>query len=262
MSLAPQEPAPPRRGGGKEKNLTILEHIQELRTRLMICAGALVLGMVLSFYPITTWVLVWLKRPAEHRVANFQLVFTQPLEFWTTFFRVSLMVGIAMAMPVFLWQALAFVGPGMTRTEKRWAYPIIFGASTMFILGGAFAYYIELPPALNFLLSSPGDIAQPFISVKSYVDFATRLMLVTGLVFETPLLIMGLAKIGVVSWRRLLHWWRYAVVGAFIVSAIVTPSIDPITQTLVAVPMIVLYFLGVALARLVGANPLIPPSSS
>jgi len=240
------------------KSLTILEHLQELRQRLMICAGALVLGMVVSFYPITTWVLEWLKKPAESRVENFDLVFTQPLEFWTTFFRVSLLVGLTLAMPVFVYQVLAFIGPGLTKNEKRWAYPIVLGASGMFVAGCAFAYYVEMPPALKFLLDPPGDLARPLISVKYYVDFATRLMLVTGLVFETPLLVMGLAKLGVVQSRTLWRWWRFALVGAFILSAIVTPSIDPITQTLVALPMIVLYFVGIGLARLVESSPIIP----
>ncbi len=168
-----------------------------------------------------------------------------------------LLIAIAIAMPVFVWQLLAFVGPGLTRNEKKWAYPIVLGASAMFIGGCAFAYYIELPPALNFLLDA-GDIASPFISVKEYVNFVTRLMLVTGLVFETPFLVMGMAKVGVVTSRKLLGWWRFAIVGAFVISAIVTPSIDPITQTLVALPMIVLYFVGIVLARLVENTPIIP----
>ncbi len=153
---------------------------------------------------------------------------------------------------------LAFVGPGLTKTEKRWAFPIVIGASAMFVAGCAFAYYIELPPALGFLLHSPGDFATPLISVQSYIDFVTRLMLITGLVFETPLLVMALAKVGVVTSRKLLKWWRFAIVGAFVVAAIVTPSIDPYTQTLVAIPMIVLYFAGIALAKLVESNPIIP----
>ena len=244
--------------GDDGRTMTILEHLQELRTRLMISAIALVVGVSVSFYPLSTWVLEWLKRPAESKVENFHLIFTQPLEFWATFFKVSLLTGLALAMPVILWQVIGYVGPGLTKTEKRWAYPIVVGASAMFVLGCAFAYYVEMPPALNFLLSSSGDIAEPFITVRSYVDFATRLMLVTGLVFETPLLVMGLAKVGVVNSRMLLKWWRLAIVGAFVISAIVTPSIDPITQTLVAGPMIVLYFLGIALAKLVEKSPIIP----
>jgi len=254
MSAARRQPEPEADGQGA--NLTILEHLQELRRRLMICAGALVVALVASAF-VSTPVLRWMKEPAESRVENFELIFTQPLEYWTTFFRVMLLVAVAMAMPVFVYQVLAFVGPGLTRNEKRWAYPIVFGASAMFVAGCAFAYYVELPPALNFLLDT-GDIAEPFISVKYYVDFVTRLMLVTGLVFETPLLVMGLAKIGIVDSKKLLRWWRFAFVGAFVVSAIVTPSIDPITQTLVALPMILLYFVGIVLARLVESAPIIP----
>ena len=248
-----------RREPDDEKNLTILEHLKELRYRVMVCGGALLLFMIISFYPITGWVLEWLKKPAEGRVENFNLVFTQPLEYWSTFFGVALMVGLAMAMPIIVYQILAFVGPGLTRHEKRWAYPIVFGASFMFVAGCLFAYYVEMPPALNFLLDGQG-IAEPFISVKAYVSFVTRLMMVTGLVFEMPLLVMGLAKIGVVQSRKLLGWWRYSIIGSFVVSALVTPSIDPITQTLVALPMVVLYFVGIGLAKIVENNPIIPRS--
>jgi sec-independent protein translocase protein TatC len=242
-----------------DRSLTILEHLQELRRRMMICAGALVVAMIAAAF-LANPTLRWLKAPAENRVENFELVFTQPLEYWTTFFRVMLLLGITFAMPVFVWQILGFVGPGLTKNEKRWAYPIVLGASGMFVLGCAFAYYIEMPPALNFLLDAPDDIASPFITVKSYVDFATRLMLVTGLVFELPLLVMGLAKIGVVNSKTLLHWWRFAIIGAVLLAAIVTPSIDPITQMMVAGPMILFYFLGIGLAKLVEKSPIIPRS--
>jgi sec-independent protein translocase protein TatC len=242
----------------EDKTMTILEHLQELRTRLMISGGALVISTGLSFYPITSWVLQWMKKPAEERVENFDLIFTQPLEYWTTFFRVSLLVGFAMAMPVILWQLIGFVGPGLTRNEKKWAYPIVILASGMFVLGCAFAYYIELPPALGFLFSTPGDVAEPLISVKAYVDFITRLMLVTGLAFETPLVIMGLAKVGVITSKRLWGWKRYVIVAAFVIAAIITPSPDPVTQTIVAVPMLILFGLGMVLARMVESTPLIP----
>jgi sec-independent protein translocase protein TatC len=241
--------------------MTILEHLQELRRRLMICGAALVLAMLLTFYPFTLWVLDWLSRPAENRVENFQLIFTQPLEFWMTYFRVALMVGVTFAMPVFLWQFLAFVGPGLTKNERRWAFPIVIGGSLMFVLGILFAYYIEMPPALSFLLDARGR-AEPFISISKYIDFVTRLMLVTGIVFQIPFLVMGLAKVGVVTSKKLFSWWRYVVVGAFVASAIVTPSVDPVTQTLVAGPMIFLFFLGAFLAKLVEKNPIIPKTSS
>src|SRR5687767_15395375 len=118
-----------RERDGQSKELTILEHLQEARRRLMVCAIALVLAMAVSFYPVTMWVLEWMKEPAADKVENFNLVFTEPLEYVSTYFRVSLLIGIAMAMPVFVWQGLAYVGPGLTRNEKRWAYPLVFGAS-------------------------------------------------------------------------------------------------------------------------------------
>jgi sec-independent protein translocase protein TatC len=250
----------PDEHGGGEKNLTLLEHLQELRHRLMICTIALVIAMGASFYKLTSWTLEWMQKPAKDRVDNFNLVFTQPLEYWTTYFQVSLLIGVTLAMPVIIWQLLAFVGPGLTRNEKRWAYPIVAGTSLMFVFGCLFAYYIELPPALNFLLDTGDSGITPFISVQKYVGFVTKMLLVNGLAFQTPMIAMGLAKIGIVTSRKLWRWWRFAIVGAFIISAIITPSIDPITQTLVAGPMIVLYFVGIGLAKLVEGKPIIPPS--
>jgi sec-independent protein translocase protein TatC len=133
-------------------------------------------------------------------------------------------------------------------------YPIVIGASAMFVLGMAFAYYLELPPALRFLLKPNTSDVEPTIGVQTYIDTVTRLLLVTGLVFEMPFVIMGMAKIGVVTSRRLMGWWRYAILAAAVLAAIVTPSIDPVTQTVVAVPILLLYFVGALLARLVEGN--------
>lgn len=257
IAAAPQQ----QRQEDEDRVMTILEHLQELRRRLMYCGITLVIAMAVSFYPFTLWVMDWLGRPGENRVENFQLIFTQPLEFWMTYFKVALMVGVSLSMPMFLYQFLAFVGPGLTRRERRWAIPIVVAGSVFFVLGMLFAYYVALPPALGFLLDARG-LADPLISISKYVDFVTRLMLVTGFVFQTPFVVMGLAWIGLVTSKKLVSWWRYVIVGAFILSAIVTPSVDPVTQTLVAGPMIVLYFFGALLAKLVESNPLIPRSGS
>ena len=239
------------------KVLTILEHLQELRRRLIIASAALLIGIIASAV-FTQQLLHWLIAPAKDKVEDLSIIYTEPLEYWATYFRVALVAGVALAMPVIVYEILAFVGPGLTRQERRWVYPIVVGASLSFLAGAAFAYYVELPPALRFLLGFSGDVAEPFIRVGSYVNFVTRLMLVTGLVFEMPLVVMGLAKLGVVTSRRLLGWWRYALVLAFVVAAIVTPSIDPVTQSLVAAPIIVLYFAGIALAKLVEGQPVLP----
>jgi sec-independent protein translocase protein TatC len=236
-----------RQDGGKE--LTILEHLQELRRRLIISAAAVIIGFTASLV-LTKRLLEWITAPATNAGQDVSIVFTDVLGYWGAYFRVALLGAMAISMPILVYEVLAFVGPGLTRKEKQWVFPIVLGASFMFVLGCAFAYYVELPPALGFLLNS-GDNIHPMINVTGYVDFVTRLMLVTGLVFELPLVVMGLAKLHVVTSRKLLGWWRYAIVLAFIVSAIVTPSIDPITQSLVAGPMIALYFMGILLAKLV-----------
>jgi sec-independent protein translocase protein TatC len=233
-----------------EKYLTIMEHLQELRKRLVIAAGAVLITTVISFV-FTTALLQYLVQPVRDSVADASIVYTEPLGFVGPWFRVALVAGIALAMPMILYQLLAFITPGLTPQEKRWVLPLVFGASVLFILGCAFAFYIELPPALRFLLGfSPGNI-QPFITIKSYIDFVTRLMLVTGLVFELPIVVMALAKLRIVNSRKLWGWWRYSIVISFIAAAVVTPSIDPLTQGLVAGPMIILYFLGIGLAKLV-----------
>ena len=257
MSLLRRLTRPEAEPEEEGKVLTVLEHLQELRRRLIITAAALLLGTVASAI-VTQPLLHWLTQPAKDQVENLEIIFTEPLEYWGTYFRVALLGGLALAMPVIVYEVLAFVGPGLTRAERRWLYPIVVGATVSFLGGAAFAYYVMLPPALKFLLGFGSDVANPFIRVGSYINFVTRMMLVSGLVFELPLFVMGLAKIGVVRSRRLLGWWRQAFILAFVVAAIVTPSIDPITQSLVAGPIIVLYFLGIVLAKMVETRPVLP----
>lgn len=233
------------------KTLTIIEHLVELRNRAIICTIALCIGILVSIYPLTKWFIGFLVEPAKDEYPGFKLNQFTLLEYWSTYFRVSLLLGIALAMPVLMYQFLAFVGPGLTKQERRWLFPIVAGCSFMFLLGMAFAYYVELPPALDFLLDPNTDDVQSTIGIQNYIDTVTRLMLLTGIVFQLPFVIMGLAKIGVVTSKKLWEWKAYALVAAVVLAAIVTPSIDPVTQAIVAVPIIILYFLGLLLAKLV-----------
>jgi sec-independent protein translocase protein TatC len=233
------------------KTLTIIEHLVELRNRAIISMIALIIGVLVSIYPLTKWFIGFLVEPAKDEYPGFKLNQFTLLEYWSTYFRVSLLLGIALAMPVLMYQFLAFVGPGLTKQERRWLFPIVLGCSGMFILGMAFAYYVELPPALDFLLDPNTDDVQSTIGIQNYIDTVTRLMLLTGIVFQLPFVIMALAKIGVVTSKKLWEWKAYALVAAVVLAAIVTPSIDPVTQAIVAVPIIVLYFMGILLAKLV-----------
>lgn len=236
------------------KVLTIIEHLQELRRRVMICAFALVVGVGVSLWPLTKLTIHLLVKPGQDQLPGFKLHQFQLLDYWSTYFRVSLLLGIAIAMPVIMYEVLAFIAPGLTKQERRWLYPIVIGASGMFVLGMAFGYYLELPPALRFLLHANSSDVEPTIGVQTYIDTVTRLLLITGLVFEMPFVIMGLAKIGIVNSRKLWGWTRYAIVASSVLAAVVTPSIDPITMIVVMIPIVVLYFLGMALARLVEGN--------
>ncbi|HXG35460.1 MAG TPA: twin-arginine translocase subunit TatC [Dehalococcoidia bacterium] len=244
----PAQEAPPEDRGGRY--MTIIEHLEELRRRLFVSAITVVIGLAISAF-FGDRILEFLKEPAEERNPNFSLQFIEPFELIVTYFRVALLGGLIFAMPMLIYQMLMFVSPALTPREKRWVYGTVFGAFVFFLGGMAFCYYVALPPALDFLLDFGNDIATPNIRVGSYVDFVTRLIFWTGVTFETPMVVMYLARFRILSSGQALRFWRYAVVVAFIIAAIVTPTIDPVTQSLVAGPIVVLYFLGIGLAWLV-----------
>jgi len=232
--------------------LTLLEHLQELRRRLIIASLAVLMGLGVSFFFAGDFI-EFLKEPGNTREFDLELQFIEPFELFATYFRVALLGGLIIAMPVIVYQVLAFASPGLNPNERRWAWGTVVGATGLFLGGVAFAYYVALPPALQFLLDPPiGEgLAEPNIRIGSYIDFVTRLLFWSGVSFETPVVIMYLARFGIVSAGQLWHWWRLAVVAAFVIAAIVTPTIDPVTQSLVAGPIIVLYFIGIGLALLV-----------
>ncbi|MFQ5878754.1 MAG: twin-arginine translocase subunit TatC [Dehalococcoidia bacterium] len=246
-SQEPEEEREPQEGG---KYLTLLEHLRELRNRLLISAVAVALATGASFY-FTGDIIEFLVEPAENKSDDFELIFTEPLGYIGSYFRVALLGGLVLAMPILIYQVLRFVSPALTREEKRWVLPTVFGASISFLLGTAFAFYVMMPPAIDFLFNFGGDLATPRIRIGPYIDFVTRLIFLTGVVFEIPLVVMFMARIGVTSSRKLIGFWRLAIILAFVLAAIVTPTIDPVTQSLVAGPIITLYGLGIVLARFV-----------
>jgi sec-independent protein translocase protein TatC len=250
-SVAPPDPSPSApEAAEEEKYLTLSEHLGELRRRLTICVIAVVIGIIVSAY-FGEALIEFLKQPGEDASDDFVLVFLEPMENFVVYFRVSMLGGLVLAMPVIVWQVLGFLSPGLRKEERKWLWGTALGAGLLFLTGVLFAYYVALPPALDFLLNFGDDIAEPTIRIGSYMDFVTRLLFWTGLSFEMPIVIMYLARFRVVNARQLVHWWRVAIVGAFVIAAIVTPSIDPVTQTLVAAPIIGLYIIGIGLAFLV-----------
>lgn len=236
-----------------QQELTIIQHLGELRRRVFISVVALIVGSAVSFAFFRQLIEI-LVRPARdlQSGAAGQLVFTEVTELLGISIKVSFLAGFILAFPVILYQVILFVAPGLTSREKRYLLGFLPGAMIAFVAGVAFAYFVMTPPALHFLLTFGADVATPMIRVSNIVNLMVRLLFWMGLVFETPLVIYLLAQLGIVNARMLARFRRYWVVVAFILAAIITPTFDPVNQALVAVPLLVLYELGVLLAKWVG----------
>ena len=236
------------------RELSITDHLRELRRRVLICVVAILAGSVVSF-AFYRQIIEFLSRPAYDldTGSGLELVFIEVTELLTTAVKVSFVAGFVLALPVILHQVVMFVAPGLTGKERRYLYLFMPAALMAFAAGVAFAYYVLTPPALKFLLGF-SDVATPLIRISNFVNLMVRLLFWMGVAFETPLIMYMLASLGIVSAQRLSRFRRYWVVIAFILAAIITPTFDPVNQALVAGPLLVLYEIGVLLARLAGRS--------
>ena len=236
------------------RELSITDHLRELRRRVLVCVVAILAGSVVSF-AFYRQIIEFLSRPAYDldTGSGLELVFIEVTELLTTAVKVSFVAGFVLALPVILHQVIMFVAPGLTGRERRYLYLFMPAALMAFAAGVAFAYYVLTPPALRFLLGF-SDVATPLIRISNFVNLMVRLLFWMGVAFETPLIMYMLAQLGIVSAQRLSRFRRYWVVIAFILAAIITPTFDPVNQALVAGPLLVLYEIGVLLARLAGRS--------
>ena len=225
--------------------MTILEHLRELRTRLIITGIAVAIGMAIAAF-FLTWPVI---RLLTAEPAGLNLVALRPTETFVTYFKVALVTGTALAMPVIVWQVLLFVIPALHSHERRYALLAVPFITVAFAAGLAFGFFIVIPSAVRFLTGFGGDVIGQYWSIEEYLTFVTTLLFWIGLSFETPIVMFFLAKLGVVKPRTLGRFRRYAVVGAFLIAAMITPTPDPFNQALVAIPMYLLYELGVFMAR-------------
>lgn len=229
-----------------ERRLTLIEHLEELRTRLVRAILAVAVGTVVAFF-FTRQLLEVLAYPlGEFRS---QLISVEMAEFFGAYMRVALTAGIVLAMPVLIYEVVAFVTPGLTRQERRVLFTWLPFVTVSFVVGVIFGFYVVLPPAVRFLLLFGAETVTVMVRISNYVSFVTTLLLWIGLVFELPVVLALLTRLGVVTHRRLAGWRKYAILLAFVVAAVVTPTPDPVNQTIVALPMIVLYEIGVQIAR-------------
>lgn len=228
-----------------EKKLTVLSHLDELRRRLTKSVIAVAAGTVIAFV-FASYIFYFLKLPA----GNVELVFIEMTEMISTYMKVCLAAGTVISMPYLIYHLFAFVTPALTRKEKRYVYIILPWVTFMFLGGIAFAYFILLPPAINILLTFGEDIATPQIRIGNYISLVTRILLITGLIFELPVVTTFLARLGVLSPKWLAGKRRAAILLSFIVAAVATPTMDPVNQTLVAGTLIVLFEMSIWLAKI------------
>ena len=234
------------------QSMPLRNHMNELRKRLTIGVGAVAVTTIVAFI-FHRRIIEFLLEPADALTdVPGRLVFIEVTEMFGVAMKVSLVTGIVVALPILLAQVVLFVAPGLTPREKRYLYGFLPAVLLSFAAGAAFGYYVLIPPAINFLVNFGGDIAEPTIRVGNYVNLVVMLLFWMGVVFETPVIMFILAKLRVVSSRGFARWRRHWIVVAFVLGALITPTFDPINQTLVAGPLIVLYEAGIWLSKLAG----------
>jgi len=229
-----------------ESSAPLLEHLNEMRIRVFKAFLALIVTTGLSF-AFSEPLIQYLATPIG---GIRKLVSIELTENIAIFMRVSLLGGFVLGMPFIVYQIMAFVLPGLKSNEKRWLLVMVPFAALLFAGGVLFTWFVMLPSAIPFLTNFMGITTQ--VRPENYFDFITRLMFWIGICFELPLIIMFLAKLGIVNAKQLLAGWRYAVVAMAIVAAAVTPTVDPINMGLVMAPLIGLYAVSIGLAAIVG----------
>lgn len=227
--------------------MSFLEHLDELRRRILYAAIALFATFLLcwSFAPE---IFAVLQEPlTRYLQPGDKLAFTRIASPFFLYMKVAFFTGVFIASPVILWQVWAFISPGLYKRERLLAAPFIIFATLFFVAGGYFGYRTVLPMACGFFIELGQNFKQ-VITVDDYFSFASKLILGMGAVFETPILIFFLARLGIVTPGFLLRKFKYAVVIIFIIAAIITPTPDMVTQSALAIPMILLYLLGIGIS--------------
>ena len=228
--------------------MSFMEHLGELRTRIVWALGSAGVGLVIAFF-VTDPAMRFISKPLAKM--HTELVFTSPTEAFWTWMKVAMVLAIFISMPAILYQVWRFVSPGLHKHEKKYAAPFIIVGSLLFLIGGAFAMLVIIPYASNFLVTFGQEKGwKPMITVANYTDFVIKFALAFGVVFELPVVITVLALIGVVTPQFLSKNRKYAILINFIIAAVLTPTPDMINQTLMAGPLCILYEVGILCARL------------
>lgn len=224
--------------------MTLLEHLNELRIRLMRVLAALAIGVVAAAF-FTGELLKYLIKPY-----GTELQVLGPTESVVMYFRIALLAGAILMIPYITYQLFMFVLPGLYPKEKRWILLSLPATTGLFLLGVAFAWFIMVPAALGFLRDFEQDVFVAEWTAERYIAFLTSLLFWIGVAFEMPVVVFVLARMGVLGWRPLANNWRLAVVAITIVAALITPTVDPFNMLLVMGPLLVLYIVSIGLAAI------------
>ncbi len=236
-------------GGAK---MTFLEHLDELRKRLVISVASIGVGCLIAFAfvdRIYSFVMDPLYRLLPKGSA---LIYTEPTEAFILWVWMAFLAGIFLAMPIILWQVWLFIAPGLYAKEKKLAFPFIFLATVGFIGGAAFTHYLLFPWMWTFFASFASEKLTFLPRIEPVFDLYVKMILGMGLVFQMPAIVYALARIGLVTARFLIRSFKYAILIIFILAAVITPSGDMLTQTLFALPMIGLYLISILIAWIFG----------
>jgi len=225
--------------------MPLLDHLKELRNRLIKIAIALLIATVLSLLFAKQAVII-LIRPMGDNLPQA----LKPTETLSNYMKVALICGVTLAMPIIVYQIGRFVTPGLNSKEKRYLLLLVPGATLCFVVGVAFAYFVMLPTAIPFLQGFMSDVVKQQWTIGDYLSFVANLLFWIGLSFELPLFIYFLAKLGIISDKTLRKNRKYAIIAIAVLAAVITPTIDPLNMALVMGPLILLYELGVLLARI------------
>lgn len=228
--------------------MSFLEHLDELRRRIVVSLAGVLVGCLVSFAFVGR-IYDFIMRPlAAMLPQGSHLVFTEPTEGFVLRLKMAVLAGIVLASPVIIWQVWLFISPGLYAREKRVAVPFIVFGTIGFVLGAAFSHYLAFPVTWRFLASFTNEYTMFMPKIESIFSLYAKMMLGLGIVFQMPTAVYFLARIGVVTARFLFRSFKYAVLIIFLVAAVITPTGDPLTQTLFAAPMILLYLVSIAIA--------------
>lgn len=223
-------------------SMSVVDHLDELRMRLVVAIVAIVIGTLVSYYYVED-ILQILVAPAG------KLYYTKPTEAFFTYMKISLVAGCIVSSPIWFYQMWAFIVPALSKGEKKVTFMVVPAAVTLFVVGVLFSYYLVLPMAIQFFIGFGTDELQPLFSIGQYIDFVIAFILPFGITFELPLILIALGVIGILSSDRLRQYRKMFILVAFVVGAAISPTPDMLSQTMIAGPMILLYEISYGVLR-------------